>query len=185
MGGQCRQSVDETQWVRHADCKMAASSVTIEKQRALIYNSALKKNLNVLIQSLVVLNFTVIVEVLSVQRAGFYTRDLWWRTREACVRFVKKNQRELCQVCGEEPERPVWGLRRRIREGCVRFVVKNQRGLCEICGEESERAVRDFLKTLAMRHVSVRICRFPVAYYHFSYSPYPFIHHPWDGQKPN
>ena len=141
MGGQCRQSVDETQWVRHADCKMAASSVTIEKQRALIYNSALKKNLNVLIQSLVVLNFTVIVEVLSVQRAGFYTRDLWWRTREACVRFVKKNQRELCQVCGEEPERPVWGLRRGIREGCVRFVVKNQRDLCEVCGEESERAV--------------------------------------------
>ena len=91
-----------------------------------------------------------------------------------------KNERDLCDVCGEEPARPVSDLWRRIRETCVRFVEKNQRGLCEIGGEESERPVwglwrrireaceRLVLKALSMRHVSVRIFRFPVACYHLA-----------------
>ena len=275
LWGQCRHRVDETLWVRHADCKMAASSVTIHKQRELIYNSAFLKKLKVLNQYLLVFSFTAIVEVLTVRRHGFYTRDFKWRTREACVRFVAKNQRSLCEVCCEEtdrpveicceepdrpvwgllrrtrqfcvrfvaknqtvlcevcceepgsscevcceepgsscevcyeePDRPVWGLLRRTRQACVRFVAKNQRGLCEVCGEEPDRSVWDLwrrareacvrfmeknrdacmafvLKTLAMRQVSVTIRRLSVAYYHFSCSPYPFIHHPPDGQWPN
>ena len=113
LWGQCRHRVDETLWVRHADCKMAASSVTIHKQRELIYNSAFLKKLKVLNQYLLVFSFTAIVEVLTVRRHGFYTRDFKWRTREACVRFVAKNPTGLCEICGEEPERPVWGLWRR------------------------------------------------------------------------
>jgi hypothetical protein len=57
----------------------------------------------------------------------------------------------------------VWGLWRKIKEACVRFV----------------------LKSLEIRQVSVRIRRFSLCYYHFSYSPHPFIHHPPDGQWPN
>jgi hypothetical protein len=59
------------------------------------------------------------------------------------VRFVKKNQRGLCQIYGEEPERPVKDLWRRTRQACVRFVQKNNRDLCEVCAEEPERPVSD------------------------------------------
>ena len=158
--------------------------------------SAVSAETRVLCQRFEMKNQRGLCEICG-EEPGRSVWGFWWRTGEACVRFVAKNQRGLCEVCGEEPERLVWGLWRRTREACVRFVEKNQRGLCEVCGEEPEglvwgswkrtreACVRFVSNTLAMRQVSVRIRRFSAAYYHFSYSPYPFIRHPPDGQWPS
>jgi hypothetical protein len=74
---------------------MAASSATIEKQRALIYSSVFLLRPEVSIQPPAVLQFTEFVEVLSVQRPGFYARD------------CGENHTGHCQICFEEQERPV------------------------------------------------------------------------------
>ena len=112
-------------------CKMAASSATIAKQRALIYNIAFYKAERV---SSVAGRATV---------HGIRRSPLSAETRVLRQRFMVKKQRGLCQIYGEEPDRPVSDLWWRTRQACVRFVVKNQRGLCQICGEEQETPVSD------------------------------------------
>jgi len=77
-----------------------------------------------------VLNQYMLVPQLHSNRRSAVSAE----TRVLCQRFEVKNQRGLCEVCGEEPE------------ACVRFVVKNPTGLCEVCGEEPEACVRFVVK---------------------------------------
>ena len=87
----CRQNVDEPQWMGHANTARWPLHPPPSQNKEHWFTILLFTKLNVLVQSLVVPQFMVFVGVLSVQRPGFYVRDLWWRSREACVRFMVKN----------------------------------------------------------------------------------------------